>query len=92
MAVLIGTLIAYFLSTDDSDGPFALTGKVDTGLPQISLPPFSVVKSETETLDFFQMLASVGPGFITITLIGVIEVVAVSKAFGKVLLIGIELV
>ncbi|XP_037043308.1 sodium-independent sulfate anion transporter-like [Bradysia coprophila] len=83
LAVLIGTLFAFFLTTEDTDPPFALTGRVDTGLPQIAVPPFSVVKNENETLNFFDMLESVGPGFITITLIGVIEVVAVSKAFAN---------
>lgn len=90
MAVLIGTLFAFFLTTDESNPPFALTGRVDTGLPQISVPPFSVVKNENETLNFVQMLESVGPGFITITLIGIIEVVAVSKAFGRSFLIEID--
>lgn len=83
LAVIIGTMIAFFMTTETSSAPFALTGTVDTGLPTVSLPPFSVVTIRNETLDFNGMLENVGPGFIAISLIGIIEVVAVSKAFGN---------
>lgn len=83
LAVIIGTLIAYFMTTESSNSPFALTGDVDTGLPQVALPPFTVVTKDDRTLDFVGMLVNVGPGFIAISLIGIIEVVAVSTAFGK---------
>lgn len=83
LAVIIGTLLAFLMTTETSNAPFALTGEVDTGLPQVSLPPFSVVINQNETLNFVGMLENVGAGFVAISLIGVIEVVAVSKAFGK---------
>ncbi len=83
LAVIIGTVIAFFMTTETSSAPFAITGEVDTGLPQVALPPFSVVTHGNDTLNFVEMLENVGPGFIAITLIGVIEVVAVSKAFGN---------
>lgn len=83
MAVIAGTLLAFFMTTETSNAPFALTGAVDTGLPTVEVPPFHVVTIHDESLDFLGMLKNVGPGFIAISLIGIIEVVAVSKAFGK---------
>lgn len=83
MAVLIGTLLAYFMTTESSSAPFAITGHVDTGLPQITLPPTTITTIHNETLNFGEMLESVGAGFVAISLIGIIEIVAVSKAFGK---------
>lgn len=79
MVVLIGTLIAYFMT----DPPFALTGTVDTGVPSVVVPPFTVTTIHNETLGFGEMMEHVGAGFGAITLIGIIEVIAVSKAFGK---------
>lgn len=83
IAVLVGTVLAFFLARETGDAPFALTGYVDTGLPQITLPPFTVTTIHNETLNFGGMLENVGAGFAAISLIGIIEIVAVSKAFGK---------
>lgn len=83
LAVIVGTLLAFFMTTETSDAPFQITGTVDTGLPVVQVPPFNVVTNDGEALNFVQMLEKVGPGFIAISLIGIIEVVAVSKAFGK---------
>lgn len=86
LAVIVGTLLAFLMTTETSSAPFAITGTVDTGLPTVALPPFSVVvnrNDRNETLNFVGMLGSVGPGFVAITMIGIIEVVAVSKAFGN---------
>lgn len=70
------------MTTETSSAPFALTGYVDTGLPQIKVPPFTVT-IHNETLNFGGMMENVGAGFAAISLIGIIEIVAVSKAFGK---------
>lgn len=83
LAVLVGTVLAYFMTTETSKAPFAITGTVDTGLPIVELPPFNIVTKDDRELDFLGMLANVGPGFVAISLIGIIEVVAVSKAFGE---------
>jgi len=83
IVVLIGILLAYFLTSEDMEAPFALTGTVETGLPTIQLPPFSVTTIHNETLSFGGMMQHVGAGFAAITLIGVIEVIAVSKAFAN---------
>lgn len=70
------------MTTESSSAPFAITGKVDTGLPQVVVPPFTVTTIHNTTLNFVEMLENVGGGFVAISLIGIIEVVAVSKAFG----------
>lgn len=56
-------------------------GKIESGLPTISLPPFSV-QVGNQTYTFLDMCAHYGSGLVILPLIAVLANVAIAKAFG----------
>jgi len=60
---------------------FYLVGKIESGLPSISLPPFSV-QVGNQTYTFVNMLTHYGSGIVMLPLISVLANVAIAKAFG----------
>jgi solute carrier family 26 (sodium-independent sulfate anion transporter), member 11 len=65
--------------------PFILTGKVKSGLPGFSLPPFEthkMVGNETVKMEFPDMISELGVSIILVPIIAVLGNVAISKAFG----------
>ncbi|XP_073444189.1 sodium-independent sulfate anion transporter isoform X2 [Dendrobates tinctorius] len=62
--------------------PFILTGKTAEGLPQFQLPPFSE-KTDNQTISFSEMVQDIGPGLFIIPLMGLLESVAIARAFAS---------
>ncbi|XP_071968434.1 sodium-independent sulfate anion transporter isoform X2 [Engystomops pustulosus] len=62
--------------------PFILTGKTAEGLPQFQLPPFSE-KIDNRTVSFSEMVQDIGPGLFIIPLMGLLESVAIARAFAS---------
>ena len=65
---------------------FTLTGQIQAGLPAFQPPPFSTTATNngtTVTTDFGGMVAQLGSAIIVIPLIGILESVAIAKAFGE---------
>lgn len=65
---------------------FTLTGQIQAGLPAFTPPPFSTTATTngtTVTTDFGGMVAQLGSAIIVIPLIGILESVAIAKAFGE---------
>ena len=65
---------------------FTLTGQIQAGLPALTPPPFSTTATSngtTVTTDFGGMVAQLGSAIIVIPLIGILESVAIAKAFGE---------
>ena len=65
---------------------FTLTGQIQAGLPAFTPPPFSTTATNngtTVTTDFGGMVAQLGSAIIVIPLIGILESVAIAKAFGE---------
>ncbi|XP_059051531.1 sodium-independent sulfate anion transporter-like [Achroia grisella] len=60
--------------------PFALTGKIEGGLPHFGLPPFSTTVGNS-TLNFEDMLSVFGPEGLVMPLVAVLESIAIAKAF-----------
>lgn len=60
---------------------FSFIGKIESGLPMVSLPPFST-QVGNQTYTFFDMCAHYGSGLIILPLISVLANVAIAKAFG----------
>lgn len=81
LAVIIGILLAYFLTSDGVE-PFKLTGKIQAGLPPFKPPPFNTTISGVE-YTFKEMVSELGSSLITIPLISILETVAIAKSFGK---------
>lgn len=61
---------------------FYLIGKVEPGMPEISLPPFSIFY-HNETLSFTKVCQELGSGIIVVPLVAVLANVAIAKAFSK---------
>ncbi|XP_066442882.1 sodium-independent sulfate anion transporter isoform X2 [Eleutherodactylus coqui] len=62
--------------------PFILTGKTAEGLPRFQLPPFSE-KTDNHTVSFSEMVQEIGPGLFIIPLMGLLESVAIARAFAS---------
>ncbi|XP_056406153.1 sodium-independent sulfate anion transporter isoform X2 [Hyla sarda] len=62
--------------------PFILTGKTAEGLPEFHLPPFSE-KTDNRTVSFSEMVQDIGPGLFIIPMMGLLESVAIARAFAS---------
>jgi len=78
---MVGILIAYVLFSYKIE-PFQITGNITEGLPPFSLPPFTIV-DRNYTYTFAEAIGEVGIGIISIPLIGLLESIAIAKAFGE---------
>lgn len=77
-----GTALAYILQETRGEIPFAITGKVTSGLPPFRLPPFETHINGT-VVHFDGMLSQLGSSLIAIPLIAIVESIAIAKAFGE---------
>nr|XP_036670834.1 sodium-independent sulfate anion transporter isoform X1 [Drosophila suzukii]XP_036670835.1 sodium-independent sulfate anion transporter isoform X1 [Drosophila suzukii] len=86
LVVLVTSALAYSTCEQMDSCPYILTGKVKSGLPNVSLPKFETTildRNGTEiTQNFEQMLSELGPSMIILPIIAVLGNVAISKAFG----------
>ncbi|XP_077294159.1 sodium-independent sulfate anion transporter-like [Arctopsyche grandis] len=81
-AVVIGcTIVAYIMNLHETL-PFALTGKIVSGLPSVGLPNFKTILGN-ETYTFTMITSHLGSGILVVPLIGIIANVAIAKAFSK---------
>lgn len=60
----------------------AFAGKVEPGMPQISLPPFEIVH-HNHTMTFAEVCAELGSGIIVVPLVAVLANVAIAKSFSN---------
>ncbi|XP_041432967.1 sodium-independent sulfate anion transporter isoform X4 [Xenopus laevis] len=85
--VVVGAgLVAYSFHVMGSQ-PFILTGKTAKGLPQFQLPPFSEI-TPNGTRTFSEMVQVIGSGLLIIPLMGLLESVAIARAFGFTNILG----
>ncbi|XP_018392216.1 PREDICTED: sodium-independent sulfate anion transporter-like [Cyphomyrmex costatus] len=80
LIVLISSTIAYQFEAYTGTIPFWLSGKIEAGLPKVSLPPFSS-QVGNQTYTFFDMCAHYGLGLGILPVISVLANVAIAKAF-----------
>ncbi|XP_050317205.1 sodium-independent sulfate anion transporter [Bactrocera neohumeralis] len=85
LAVVVGIILCYFLSSDDWL-PFRVSGKIVPGLPPFKIPPFHTEINGTK-IEFEDMMGDLGASLISIPLIAVLETIAVAKSFsmGKII-------
>ncbi|XP_058121578.1 sodium-independent sulfate anion transporter-like [Anopheles ziemanni] len=82
IVVILATLLAYLLSEAGYSEPFLLTGNVTAGLPPLQPPPFTTIL-DGRTYSFSEMIGEMGSSLITLPLIGILESIAIAKAFSK---------
>ena len=69
---------------------FTLTGSIQSGLPSFQPPPFFILANSTrngtfpdQDIGFSDMVSKLGSAIIIIPIIGILESVAIAKAFGE---------
>ncbi|XP_050307293.1 sodium-independent sulfate anion transporter-like isoform X2 [Anthonomus grandis grandis] len=70
----------------NGESPLTLIGNVPPGLPSLQPPPFGYTKTINETeihVSFFEMMSNLGTGIIVTPLIGLLETIAICKAFSN---------
>ncbi|XP_030064462.1 sodium-independent sulfate anion transporter isoform X2 [Microcaecilia unicolor] len=86
LLVIAAGLIAYSFQVMGSQ-PFILTGKTTEGLPPFRPPPFSKA-SVNGTVPFVRMVQDMGAGVGIIPFMGLLESIAIAKAFGITNILG----
>ncbi|XP_010159119.1 PREDICTED: sodium-independent sulfate anion transporter, partial [Eurypyga helias] len=81
LVVLFAGLVAYSFQAVGSQ-PLTLTGTIPRGLPAFCLPRFSMA-SPNGTLSFRDMVEDMGVGLAVVPLMGLLETVAIAKAFAS---------
>ncbi|XP_073876936.1 sodium-independent sulfate anion transporter isoform X5 [Macaca fascicularis] len=86
LVVSFAALVAYSFEVTGYQ-PFILTGETAEGLPPVRTPPFSVTTANG-TISFTEMVQDMGAGLAVVPLMGLLESVAVAKAFGLTNVLG----
>ncbi|XP_005001442.2 sodium-independent sulfate anion transporter isoform X2 [Cavia porcellus] len=81
LVVSFAALVAYSFEVTGYQ-PFILTGEIAKGLPPVRVPPFSVTMANG-TVSFTRMVQDLGAGLAVVPLIGLLESIAVAKAFAS---------
>ncbi|XP_076243672.1 sodium-independent sulfate anion transporter [Calliopsis andreniformis] len=79
LVILITSTIAFYMEKK-SRSPFILSGKIESGLPKVSPPPFSS-QVGNQTYTFLDMCSHLGSGIFVLPLVSVLANVAIAKAF-----------
>ncbi|XP_048482804.1 sodium-independent sulfate anion transporter isoform X2 [Plutella xylostella] len=79
LVVAVGAVVAYCFYLHQYV-PFALTGKIEGGLPRFGPPPFTTTVGN-QTLGFEDMLSVFGPEGLVMPLVAILESIAIAKAF-----------
>ncbi|NWX81152.1 S2611 protein, partial [Alca torda] len=81
LVVLFAGLVAYSFQVMGSQ-PLTLTGSIPQGLPAFRLPRFSMA-APNGTIPFRSMVEDMGVGLAVVPLMGLLETVAIAKAFAS---------
>ncbi|XP_050764601.1 sodium-independent sulfate anion transporter [Gymnogyps californianus] len=81
LVVLFAGLVAYSFQVMGSQ-PFMLTGSIPRGLPAFRLPRFSMA-APNGTVTFQSMVEDMGVGLAVVPLMGLLETIAIAKAFAS---------
>ncbi|XP_016788569.1 sodium-independent sulfate anion transporter isoform X1 [Pan troglodytes] len=81
LVVSFAALVAYSFEVTGYQ-PFILTGETAEGLPPVQIPPFSVTTANG-TISFTEMVQDMGAGLAVVPLMGLLESIAVAKAFAS---------
>ncbi|XP_071132678.1 sodium-independent sulfate anion transporter-like isoform X2 [Mytilus edulis] len=73
-------IVAILLSYDVDK--LTITGHIKSGLPPVKVPAFSVSDGNT-TISTSEIFTGIGAGFIIVPLLGLVELIAIAKAFSR---------
>ncbi|GAB1598048.1 sodium-independent sulfate anion transporter-like [Argonauta hians] len=81
--VISATAISYsVVSQNQGKTIFSLTNNIQEGVPDFKIPDFSIhTKNVTRTIS--DIVSDIGPGFIIVPILGILETIAIGKAFAR---------
>ncbi|KAJ8398813.1 hypothetical protein AAFF_G00420100 [Aldrovandia affinis] len=82
LVVIGGTAVAYAFQAS-GQGAFTIMGATSQGLPPLRAPPFSETTSEGAVITFGEITQDLGAGLVVIPLMGLLESIAIAKAFAS---------
>ncbi|KAI1886478.1 hypothetical protein AGOR_G00196160 [Albula goreensis] len=82
LVVVAATVVAYSLEVSGHH-TFTITGQTSQGLPPFQAPPFSETILNGTELSFSDIVLDLGGGLIVIPLMGLLESIAIAKAFAS---------
>ncbi|TRZ03386.1 hypothetical protein DNTS_013868 [Danionella cerebrum] len=82
LVVIAATAVAYSAEVTGNH-IFTLTGKTARGLPPFQAPPLSETTANGTMISFSEIAKDLGGGLAVIPLMGVLESIAIAKAFGS---------
>ncbi|XP_062845352.1 sodium-independent sulfate anion transporter [Trichomycterus rosablanca] len=82
LVVIAATCVAYSAEVTGHNF-FTLNGKTAEGLPPFSPPPFSETTANGTVICFTNIVQDLGGGLAVISLMGLLESIAIAKAFGS---------
>ncbi|KAJ8367040.1 hypothetical protein AAFF_G00333540 [Aldrovandia affinis] len=82
LVVVAATCVAYSWEVS-GDHVFTLTGTTSQGLPPFQAPPFSETTPNGTVIPFSEIALDLGGGLAVIPLMGLLESIAISKAFSS---------
>ncbi|KAG9334571.1 hypothetical protein JZ751_007507 [Albula glossodonta] len=82
LVVVAATVVAYSLEVSGHH-TFTITGQTSQGLPPFQAPPFSETILNGTDLSFSDIVLDLGGGLIVIPLMGLLESIAIAKAFAS---------
>ncbi|KAG5279127.1 hypothetical protein AALO_G00106430 [Alosa alosa] len=81
--VVVGATVMVFSLESADQHYFTLTGKTSKGLPPFRPPAFSEITPNGTIVSFSDIVLDLGGGLAIIPLMGLLESIAISKAFGS---------
>ncbi|CAH0388806.1 unnamed protein product [Bemisia tabaci] len=85
--VVLFTMLSYYFATSHGSAPFLLSGQMKSGIPSLTLPPFSTTM-HNKTIGFTEMVEDLGTGIIIIPIVTVLINLSIANAYASVTSLG----
>lgn len=86
IVVVLASVASSLFISNGLKSPFSLTGTIAAGVPPFTVPRLTLTHNGTngtETIGTLQLLTDIGPGLAIISILGLVETVAIGKAFAR---------
>ncbi|XP_061079076.1 sodium-independent sulfate anion transporter-like isoform X2 [Conger conger] len=81
--VVIGATAVAYACQESGHGIFTIMGSTTQGLPPLRAPPFSEITPEGDVITFSEIAQGLGGGLVVIPFMGLLESIAIAKAFSS---------
>ncbi|KAJ8345986.1 hypothetical protein SKAU_G00301790 [Synaphobranchus kaupii] len=81
--VVIGATAVAYVCQESGRAMFTIMGSTSQGLPPLRAPPFSETKTDGAVITFSEIAQDLGGGLVVIPFMGLLESIAIAKAFAS---------